>query len=156
MKNIMLYLGLLLCSVGLAVKAGAEDSKQGMYYTLGAGVGIGGYDPVSYFSNGGPKKGHIMRSAVHDGVTYRFASDTNRKAFEMNPEKYLPAYGGWCAWALAKLGKKVDIDPLSYKIIDGKLLLFYRDLEIDTRKEWTMHEKEYLPMAETNWEKIKG
>jgi hypothetical protein len=128
-------------------------SKTKTYATIGENVGVGGYDPVSYFPEGGskPQKGFVLRNHVHDGITYRFATDENLSRFKANPEKYLPLYGGWCAWAIGKLGKKVECDPTSYVIKDGKLYLFYNHAELDTRKDWLANEKELSQKAEENW-----
>src|SRR5262245_38094742 len=89
------------------------------------GVGLKGYDPVSYFVGGKPLKGDAKITVTHDGVIYRFASEENRAKFQSEPAKYAPEYGGWCAKAIADK-EKVDIDPLNYKITNGRLFLFYK------------------------------
>lgn len=65
-------------------------------------LALSGYDPVAYFPEGGgkPAKGAQSISLVHGGVLYRFATEANKAAFESNPARYEPAYGGWCAWAM--------------------------------------------------------
>ena len=60
-------------------------------------VGAGGYDLVSFYG-GGPEKGSGFNQSVHNDVTYVFANEVNLKKFEKNPEKYLPQYGGYCAY----------------------------------------------------------
>src|SRR5262245_15493844 len=73
------------------------------HYNLGPDkVAIRGYDPVAYFSPGKALKGRKEISASHRGVTYLFAVEENKKLFAQSPEKYVPAYGGWCATAMAK------------------------------------------------------
>jgi YHS domain-containing protein len=120
---------------------------------LGEGVGLVGYDPVSYFPDGGgkPVKGHIMTSAEYDGVTYRFASEEHRALFQKNPAKYVPAYGGWCTWAVAELAKHVDVDPEAYVVKNGKLYVFYRDPKLDTRAKFLEDPDGMLAKAEANW-----
>src|SRR4051812_38028092 len=83
------------------------------------GVALKGYDPVSYFGTDKPSPGDPKITTQYQGVTYRFASDENRNKFVAEPTKYLPEYGGWCAKAVADK-KKVDIDPLSYKVTNGR------------------------------------
>jgi len=98
------------------------------------GVAIQGYDPVSYFQDG-PRKGESGLTETHNGVEYHFANQANKEAFAANPERYAPEYGGWCAYAMLE-GDKVDVDPRRYKIIDGKLYLFYDGFWGNTLKKW--------------------
>ncbi|MCB9909295.1 MAG: hypothetical protein H6829_03390 [Planctomycetes bacterium] len=105
---------------------------------LGKGnLAIDGWDPVAYFPEGGakPSKGRAEWSLTYRGVVYRFASEANRKTFLAAPDRYEPAYGGWCAYAMAD-GKRVEIDPESFLIQDGELLLFYNGIFSNTRKSW--------------------
>lgn len=137
-----------------ALTARAEKpSSRGSHDLLGEGVGLVGYDPVSYFPEGGgkPVKGHIAISAEHDGVVYRFASESHKAAFQKNPGKYVPAYGGWCTWAVAELAKRVDVDPESYVLRNGRLYVFYRDPQLDTRAKFLESPDAMLARAEANW-----
>ncbi len=126
------------------------------YSTLGENVGVGGYDPVAYFPEGGgkPQKGFVLRSHVHDGITYRFATDANLALFKKDPEKYLPMFGGWCAWAVAKLNKKVDCEPTSFLIIEGRLYLYYDHPELNTKADWQANQKELSTKALENWKTL--
>ncbi len=98
------------------------------------GIALSGYDPVSYFMDA-PMKGYPALKYTFEGSIYQFENEENRQAFIKQPTKYAPAYGGWCAWAMLD-GEKVKIDPLSYKIIDGKNYVFYNGFWGDTRKKW--------------------
>ena len=120
---------------------------------LGQSIGLVGYDPVSYFPEGGgqPAKGLISISAEHAGVTYRFATEEHQAAFLDNPEKYLPAFGGWCTWAMGELGKRVDVDPESYVVKNGRLLVFYRDPALETRALFLENADVLLEKADANW-----
>lgn len=133
-----------------------DEKRDVSHMNLTEGLALNGYDPVSYFPEGGgvPKEGAKNRTLVHRGVTYRFASDANKTAFEKNPEKYEPAYGGWCAWAVAEKSTKVDPDPKSFVITDGRLFLFYQGFLNDTRAWWIKDEKTLLPKADANWPKM--
>ena len=62
----------------------------------GGPLALRGYDAVAYFKQGRPVEGSHRFTAVHGGVAYQFASEANKKAFEANPSKYAPAYGGYC------------------------------------------------------------
>ncbi|HVQ29681.1 MAG TPA: YHS domain-containing (seleno)protein [Vicinamibacteria bacterium] len=158
MKNLTKVIALGAVSVWavLASAATAETAKSAprtSHDLLGEGVGLVGYDPVSYFPDGGsrPVKGHIMTSAEYDGVTYRFASEEHRALFQKNPARYVPAYGGWCTWAVAELGKHVDVDPEAYVVKNGKLYVFYRDPKLDTRAKFLEDPDGMLAKAEANW-----
>ena len=98
------------------------------------GLAIQGYDPVSYHTQG-PVKGEKELSLSLDGSTYRFSTIENRQQFEQNPDRYIPAYGGWCAWAMLD-GEKVEVDPETYKIVDGQTLLFYNSFFANTLIKW--------------------
>lgn len=119
---------------------------------------VQGYDLVAYFPEGGgePKKGDAKHAFVYRGVTYWFANEKNLEAFKKNPRKYEPAYGGWCAYAMGATGEKVEIDPKSFKITDGRLYLFYKDFFNDTRSKWSKDETSLKPKADTSWKKTSG
>jgi hypothetical protein len=85
-------------------------------------VGIKGYDPVSYFTDGRPVKGEPAISFDFDEARYRFASQQHRALFAGDPARYEPQFGGLCATGLA-FGKKAESDPTQWKIVDGKLYL---------------------------------
>jgi hypothetical protein len=143
----------------LTVLAGAvmadnvKTASREAHDLLGVGVGLVGYDPVSYFPEGGsqPAKGHILTSTEYDGVIYRFASEEHKSTFEKNPARYLPAYGGWCTWAMAVLAKRVDVDPEAYVLKNGRLYVFYRDPKLDTRAKFLEDPDGMLAKAEANW-----
>lgn len=114
------------------------------------GIFVQGYDVVSYFS-GAPQKGSSRYQAVYKEATYLFVNEANKEKFLKAPQNYAPQFGGWCAYAVADSQAKVEVDPMSYLIQDGKLLLFYNGLFADTRKKWQKNPKSYLQKAETNW-----
>jgi YHS domain-containing protein len=112
-----------------------------------------GYDPVSYFG-GKPLEGKEDIKLAYHGVAYHFASQDNLNQFKTNPEKYEPAYGGWCAYAMGETGEKVKIDPETYKIVDGKLYLFYNFWGNNTLKDWNKNEKKLKAKGDQNWKKF--
>src|SRR5262249_25953168 len=128
-EGALMVLGVLVAAASALPRAAAAEASRNAHNLLGESVGLVGYDPVSYFPEGGgkPAKGLISISSELDGVTYRFATEAHKAAFLKNPVKYVPAFGGWCTWAVAELGKRVDVDPESYVVKDGRLLVFYRD-----------------------------
>lgn len=98
-------------------------------------LALNGYDPVAYFKDG-PTKGKKQTSYVFKGVLYHFASDENRKQFIDDPFCFEPQYGGWCAWAMYDGGGRTEANPENFKIIDGKLYVFYDGFFGDTLKLW--------------------
>ncbi|XZF12766.1 YHS domain-containing (seleno)protein [Chitinophagaceae bacterium MMS25-I14] len=122
-------------------------------FNLSEGTAISGYDPVSYFS-GKPEKGTPNITAGYQGVTYRFANQADKAAFLKNPSAYEPQYGGWCAYAMGAKGAKVEVDPETYKILNGKLYLFYNKYFNNTLKSWNKDEASLKNKADANWQKI--
>jgi len=115
-------------------------------------LAIKGYDPVAYF-DGTATAGKPELTAEYGGAVYRFANDANRQKFVADPPHYAPAYGGWCATAMAD-GSKVDIDPTSFKVTDGHLYLFYKGVFGDARKKWVKDEPGNVTKADGEWKKL--
>lgn len=113
--------------------------------------GISGYDPVAYFSDGKPVRGSGYHVTVVEGVTYAFATAEHQKMFESNPQKYLPAYGGYCAYGLA-VGKKFVADPEVWKIVEGKL---YLNLDKDIQQKWEKDIPGSIKKGDANWVSMK-
>lgn len=129
----------------------AEVDKIKKVYNLTSGsLAIEGYDVIAYYT-GKPKMGFKNFANIHSGVTYYFSSQTNLDLFKKSPEKFEPAYGGWCAYAMGSTGEKVEIDPLTYKIVDGKLYLFYNAYFNNTLPKWNKDEKNLKNKADKNW-----
>ena len=117
------------------------------------GIALDGYDPVSYFLQK-PSKGHKDFSVNENGVIYEFSSPQNEETFKKNPAKYEPQYGGWCAYAMGLRGAKVEVDPETYKVLDGKLYLFYNKFLNNTLTSWNRDELKLRNKADKNWLKI--
>lgn len=137
----------MLSSFTFAQNTTADRIK---HLNLEKGIAIQGYDPVAYFSNKA-LKGDKQFTANYKGVVYYFSSESNKNNFLKNPSKYEPQYGGWCAFAMGDNGKKVEIDPETFKIIDGSLYLFYNAFFNNTLKSWNKDEKNLKAKADKNW-----
>ena len=144
MKHQLTLALLLVTSMALAQTKDFNLKKQ---------VALDGYDPVSYFDNK-PEEGTAEIKTTYNGVIYYFINQQNLSKFKANPSKYEPAYGGWCAYAMGETGEKVKIDPETFKIIDGKLYLFYNFWGNNTLTDWNKNEKTLKTKAEQNWKKI--
>ncbi len=149
MKTQLLALFSILLFSSFAIAQEAEENK---YLNVGDDrIAIKGYDPVSYFVSDEPMEGNENLSHAYNGATYYFSSQENLDMFKADPAKYEPAYGGWCAYAMGK-GYTADANPKTYKILDGKLLLFYNKLLVNTLPRWNKDEANLYPAAEKNWE----
>ena len=135
-----------------------EDRKIKKYELGRKDLAIEGYDPVAYFPEGSSKakKGSKDYEYTHRGVTYRFISAKHRDMFKMNPDKYEPTHGGWCAYAMAK-GDYTEPNPKRFLIQNGRLMLFYDGLFGDTYKSWFDEGPEKLELkADEFWEQETG
>jgi len=119
-----------------------------------SGLAIEGYDPVAYFILQKPVRGNSKIALVYEGLTYYFSSEKHKEMFRADPVKYEPQYGGWCAYAMGNSGEKVEIDPETFKVVDGKLFLFYNKYFNNTLKTWNKDETNLLRKANANWSKI--
>jgi hypothetical protein len=123
-------------------------------YNLKNGFVAGGYDVVSYF-NEKPEKGKKKYIAVVDGVKFKFQSKINFDKFKKSPQKYIPQYGGFCAYAIGKNGEKVTINPKTFEIREGKLYLFYNSWGTNTLDLWNKEgAKDLKEKADKNWKNI--
>ena len=137
----------------IKIKQQKKIDHNQKHFNIDKGIMLDGYDVVSYHSAKGPVEGAKKHALTHEGVVYYFKDLENKKAFEANPEKYIPTYGGWCAYAVAEKGKKVSVDPKTYKIVDGKLYLFYNSWGNNTLEKWNKHKDEqaYIKQADSKW-----
>ncbi|WP_299218864.1 YHS domain-containing (seleno)protein [uncultured Aquimarina sp.] len=130
-------------------------TAQQIDYNVKKGFVAEGYDVTEYFNNKAIK-GASKFITTHDNVKYKFVSQENLEKFKSNPEKFIPQYGGYCAYAIGVNADKVDIDPETYEIRDGKLYLFYNSWGVNTLTKWNKEGAEDLKnKADINWQKIK-
>lgn len=139
----------------LAFHGALADENKAVYNLDGSGLALEGYDPVSYHRDS-PRRGQAEFALQLDGITYHFINQTNRRTFAENPEKYRPAYGGWCAWAMLD-GELVEVDPERYKRIQGRIYLFYDGFWGNTLNKWNQRaeretEDSLTQQADSNWQ----
>jgi len=148
------FVAIILVSM-ISFSGTAQDAKtRTKEFNLDDEVAISGYDPVAYFRSNKAIKGKKDQSVYHQGVIYYFSSVENKEEFKKKPSKYEPEYGGWCAYAMGAKGEKVSIDPETFKIINGKLYLFYNSFFNNTLKSWNKDESGLKTKADVNWKKI--
>jgi YHS domain-containing protein len=117
-------------------------------------IAVSGYDVVAYFLLKKAVKGSETFSVSISGIKYYFSSLNNKNLFIKNPAYFIPQYGGWCAYAMGEKGEKVEIDPETFKILNGKLYLFYNTYFNNTLKSWNKDEANLKLKADANWLRI--
>lgn len=152
MKNIVIIALLVITSA--AANAQNASTLRQKQFNLNNFVAIEGYDPVAYFTLNKAVKGNSKISQLVDGVIYYFSTEANKTLFNKDRVKYQPQYGGWCAYAMGASAEKVEIDPKTFKIVDGKLYLFYNAYFTNTLTSWNKDEKNLKAKADKNWANI--
>ncbi|MFN8653891.1 MAG: YHS domain-containing (seleno)protein [Gemmatimonadales bacterium] len=140
-----------LMLAGLLVTATATGLRAQAVNTDKDHLALYGYDAVAYQTDNAAVKGTTQYTATYEGNTYRFASAAHRDAFNAAPAKYVPAYGGYCAYGVSQ-GHKVKIDPEAYRVVDGTLYLNY---DKGVQKKWLSDIPGYIAKAEKNWMELK-
>ena len=136
--------GTALLALGLA---SSSAWAEGGVINQVDGVALHGFDPVAYFTDHKPEKGVPNFVSTYEGVSYEFVLADHKATFDAAPATYVPAFGGFCAHAVAE-GDKADIDPHAFVITDGKLYVNYSDKALDAFKADEAHE---IVQANHNW-----
>ena len=133
----------------LPVLSAWADSGQVFSTRDGA---IRGYDPVAYHTEQKPVKGSKEFTLDYNGATWRFSSAGNLELFRADPEKYAPAYGGYCAFGMSR-GYAVDTDPRAFTIVEGKL---YLNHNLSVRRTWSKDIPGNIAKADANWPSVSA
>ncbi len=129
-----------------AARAQAAHSQN----TDAEGIAVKGYDVVAYQTQSAAVAGVAAFVAIHQGATYRFASAANRDVFVAQPARYLPQYGGYCAMGVA-FGRKFDIDPTAFRVVDGKL---YLNKDAATQRMWLRDVPGHIVKGDAQWDAV--
>lgn len=143
----------ILVGAALLLPLAPASLRADVKPNLDQGLALEGYDAVSYQDGGKPAKGLAQFSCTLKGATWRFATAAHLAAFQKDPARWEPAFGGWCAYAMSR-GELVEVDPLDFKVVKGRLLLFYRSLFVDTLAKWNPQEADLLPKADASWARL--
>ena len=146
MKKLINHWILAVLLVGFFI----AQALAGEYYER-EGVAISGYDPVAYFAEMKPVKGLAEFHSEYQGSTFYFSTATNRDRFTLQPDKFAPQYGGYCAFGMAK-GYKAVIDPAAFTVVEDKLYLNYSE---SVRSQWKLDVPGYILKANANWPDVK-
>jgi YHS domain-containing protein len=141
--------GAMIVVACLALAAGAAAARD-LVNVDETGLAVEGYDPVAFHSEGKAVKGKNGITARHRGATYRFASAENKEKFESAPNRYAPAFGGFCAYG-ASNGYAAPVKIETWQVVEGRLLLNY-DLEV--KALFDADREGFLKKADRNWPSI--
>lgn len=142
---------LATAAIGVSHDASAQSRTGGSPNTMFASLGLKGYDPVAYFTDGKATPGSEKITLQRGELTWRFASEDHRAAFEKDPSRYAPQYGGFCSWGVAQ-GKLFDVDPVNgWTITNDKL---YVNFNGDILKLFKVDQAALVAKAEQNWPKL--
>jgi len=144
---------LFISFIGLSISPQTE-LKRTKEYNLENKIALQGYDPVAYFIQKKALKGKTTLATTYEGVVYYFSTQANKEFFAKNPSQYEPQFGGWCAYAMGANAEKVEINPDTFKIVDGKLYVFYNAYFNNTLKSWNKDEVNLKKKADANWKKF--
>ena len=149
-KNI----SILIIAVLTANTAFSQDKKANNIDN--SNIALQGYSPVSYLDLGIAQKGLKDYKSEHNKVVYYFTNAEQKKQFDKNPSKYLPQYGGYCAFGVYA-GAKFRPDPNKFIVKDGKYFLYLYNLELDAQQLWLAenNHKGLIKKANMNWEKLR-
>lgn len=155
----MLLAALLLVPALLVAEQDSEPKLSEGPQNLGADkLALAGYDAVAYHTEEKPVMGDPAITATYAGGVFRFASAENREVFVADPEYYLPAYGGYCAFgfgvdpeAYGVTPGRYQVNPKSFAVIDGRLHLFYRAGDFDGLAEWRKDQEGAKQRADVLW-----
>lgn len=145
-------LSILLLSFIFAQGFSQSTELRKKHFNIKKHLALEGYDPVSYF-DGKPTEGKEELKLSYEGIVYQFSTPVNLNKFKTKPSLYEPQYGGWCAYAMGENGEKVKVDPETYKVLNGKLYLFYNFWGSNTLEDWNTNEKKLLESGDKNWKK---
>ncbi len=140
---------LLLASLACLFLTGSIWAKD-LLNTTWTGAAVKGYDPVAYFTDNKAVEGSSDFKSELKGGTYYFASKEHKDLFDADPAKYLPQFGGYCAYGVS-INKAVNIDPTAFQVIDGKLYLQYSK---DILNKFNQDQTGNLQKAQSNWPKL--
>ena len=115
-------------------------------------IALQGYSPVSYLDMGLAQKGLKAHVSEHNKIKYFFTSAQQKAAFDANPSRYLPQYGGYCAFG-CYAEAEFRVDPTKFIVQDGKYFLYLNNIELDAKQLWLTernHEK-LRSTADKNW-----
>lgn len=138
---------LALALVVAAIAAGCGTVKNTVAEGEDRNLMLRGNDPVAYFTEGKPVRGNPAIRTDHNGVSYRFASESNKAEFLKNPARYEPAYAGFCTSG-APYALKAAIGADVFIVYDGRLYLFGSER---SKRGWLLDARNNVQLGDRYW-----
>ena len=141
--------GCLILMVLLGTSPGVAQTPEGkvLVNVNRQGIALQGYDAVAFFTDSAAVRGVPAQLARYGGATYYFATAEHRAAFLAAPEKYVPGFGGFCAYG-ASQNHAAPVQISTWQIINGRLVLNY---DAGVQRKFNQDQATYLSQAEANW-----
>lgn len=147
-KPLQIIAAALMALLAIPTLAIEIPGKSSVYQgASGEEAAANGHDVIAYFA-GTATPGNPEINVVHKGARYLFASIANRDTFLASPDRFLPAFGGHCAWA-ASQGRKAGPDPKIFRVDDGVL---YLNCSRDAEAKWLAGQPELMKAAAAWWD----
>src|SRR6266849_1777913 len=86
------------------------------------------------------------KSEYH-GAKYYFVSSEHKAAFDKEPAKYEPQFGGYCAYGISH-GSRAPVKIEAWQIVNGRLLMQY---DLGVKDEFNKDQQGTLKKADQNW-----
>ena len=141
---------LLIVPLLSLVFAFSLHAQEGHFYNTN-GVAIKGYDPVAYYSQNRAVVGNVTLTFDWSGSIWKFANKENLQSFSKEPEKYAPAYGGFCAYGTSEKHLS-PTDPNAWTIVNNKLYLNYN---LKVKDLWIKDTAIRIRAANNYWTTLK-
>ncbi|MGB1041895.1 MAG: YHS domain-containing (seleno)protein [Tenacibaculum sp.] len=152
MKNLIKTTLLVVAFLATSISY-AQDNKANNIDN--SNIALQGYSPVSYLDLGIAQKGVKEHKSEYKKVVYYFTNAKQKQTFDKNPVKYLPQYGGFCAFGIYA-GAKFRPDPNKFIVKNGQYFLYLYNLELDAQQLWLAEKKhkKLVATANKNWIKL--
>ncbi len=144
-RRSLLFLAIL--GISVAVTSCSSAANFAPVNTNGSGLAVGGYDPVAFFAVNDAVRGDKKYEFAWNGAKWHFASAENLEKFKADPVAYAPQFGGYCSYAVSR-GYTADGDPMTWKIVEGKLYLNYNQ---KVKEEWEKEQLRFIEDGTRNW-----
>lgn len=152
-RTLIIGTGLVLIGGGYGAQSLLSADYTAAWYQTDAGIAIGGFDPVGYFTEGSPVEGSAAHALDWGGTTWHFASAENRAAFAADPERYAPQYGGYCAWAVGARNSLAPTEPAQWQIVNDRL---YLNFNASVQERWRADIPGFIEKANSNWPALEA
>lgn len=142
-----LFAAIALAAALVATPLLPASAEPAVYTAPFSNVAVQGHDVVAYFTDGKPVKGSSKFAVTHQGAVFHFASAAHRDAFNADPAKYAPQYGGYCAWAVSQ-GYHAKGDAKIWAIENGRLYLNYN---AKVQSDWEKDRTGFITRGDVQW-----